>query len=94
MGKLLALFGRMLLAAASVLGLFVVVLVGLGVYLVSIPLRSRGLAPRYLLTKAVVDWLVASNVLLQAAKDAKPDFAAAASSSSPEPDTPGHTPAD
>lgn len=74
MAKLLGLLGRALLGAASVLGLFVVVLVGLGVYLVSLPLRGRGLAPRYALTKAVVDVLVAMNALVAAAKDAKPDL--------------------
>ena len=71
MAKVAGLLGRILLGAASVVGVFVVVLVGIGVYLVAIPMRRHGLAPKYALSRSLLDCVVAVNALAAALRDMK-----------------------
>jgi hypothetical protein len=68
MHRTLSLIGRAVLGAVSVLAVFVIVLAALGVYLVSIPLRKRGLAPKYQASRAAFDVMVAVTALAGALK--------------------------
>jgi hypothetical protein len=76
MSRIASLIGRGLLGAASVLGLFVIVLVALGIYLVGAPLRKRGLAPKYALAKAGVDMAQSVAALIAAIQAAQPNVPA------------------
>lgn len=68
MRNVLAFTGRAILGAASVLALFVIVLVALAVYLIGSPARRHGLAPKYQLSRAAMDAFAAIAGLTAAAK--------------------------
>lgn len=72
MGRVFTLTGKALVAAASVLALFVVVIAALGVYLIVTPMRRRGLAPKYAAAKAGIDLVTAATAFVQAVKAANP----------------------